>query len=145
VAAYRFETLIDAPPERVFALWMDLDRMKEWVGGVTGVTDVSGPIDQAGTRYTVLFGRMRSPTQILEVERPRHVRTSFGNFILKGESDVTFAPEGQGTRLVQAFRTHGVVSAVFARLFATGSYKGSFRGELEAFRTIAEREAALDR
>ena len=143
MATYRFETLIDAPPERVFALWMDLDRMKEWVGGVTGVTDVTGPIDQAGTRYTVLFGRMRSPTQILEVERPRHVKTSFGNFVLKGESEVTFEPKGRGTRLAQTFRTRGVVSAVFARLFATGSYKGSFRGELEAFRKIAEREAAL--
>lgn len=143
MATYRFETLIAAPPGRVFALWMDLDRMKEWVGGVTGVTDVTGPIDRAGTRYTVRFGRMRSPTQILEVERPRHVRTSFGNVVLKGESAVTFEPEGEGTRLVQEFRTRGVVSAVFARLFATGSYQGSFRGELEAFRQIAEAEAAL--
>lgn len=143
MATYRFEVLIDAPPDRVFALWMDLDRMKEWVGGVTGVTDITGPIDRVGTRYTVRFGRMRSPTQILEVERPRHVRTSFGNVVLKGESAVTFEPEGEGTRLVQEFRTRGVVSAVFARLFATGSYKGSFRGELEAFRQIAETEAAL--
>jgi uncharacterized protein YndB with AHSA1/START domain len=28
----------------VFRLWTDLDRMKEWVGGVTKVTDVTGPI-----------------------------------------------------------------------------------------------------
>ncbi len=66
---------------------------------------------------------------------------SFGNPILKGESDVTFEPDGDGTLLTQEFRTHGIVSSVAARLFATGSYKGSFRGELEAFRQIAEREA----
>jgi hypothetical protein len=29
-----------------------------------------------------------------------------------------------------------------ARIFATGSYRGSFRGELEAFRNLVEREAA---
>jgi uncharacterized protein YndB with AHSA1/START domain len=140
VASYRFSILIAAPPVRVFDLFMDLDRMCEWVGGVTKVTDRTGPVDQVGTRYTVWFGRIRSPTEILAVERPRHVRTRFGNLILKGESDVRLEPESGGTRLTQEFHTRGVVSAVAARVFATGSYKGSFRGELEAFRTIAERE-----
>ena len=138
--SYRFSILIDAPAERVFDLFMDLDRMREWVGGVRQVTDRTGPVDQVGTRYTVWFGRMRSPTEIVAVERPRHVRTRFGNLILQGESDVTFEPDGAGTRLTQEFHTRGGVSAIAARLFATGSYKGSFRGELEAFREIAERE-----
>ena len=132
---------IAAPPERVFALWMDLDRMAEWVGGVTRVTDVTGPIDVAGTRYTVRFGPMKSPTEILEVERPHHVRTRFGNVILKGESDVRFDPTPDGvTRLTQVLRTRGLVSAVMGRIFAAGSYEGSFKGELEAFRTIVESE-----
>lgn len=142
MAEYRFSIFIDAPPGRVFDLFMDLDRMTEWVGGVTRVTDVSGPVDRAGTRYTVWFGRMRSPTQVIEVERPRHVRTRFGTWLLKGESDVTFEPQGDGTRLTQQFRTRGAVSAVTARIFATGSYTGSFRGELEAFRRLVERDGA---
>jgi hypothetical protein len=57
------------PADVVFALYTNLDRMHEWTVGVTGVADVSGPIDQAGTSYTVLFGRMRSPTTVLAVER----------------------------------------------------------------------------
>jgi hypothetical protein len=116
--------------------------MHEWVGGVTGVTDLSGPIDRAGTTYTVRFGSMKSPTTVVEVDRPAHIRTRFGNPILKGESDVTFQAEGDGTLLTQEFRTRGFVSAVVARLFATGAYRGSFRGELNAFRMIAEREAS---
>lgn len=144
MAEHRVSIFIAAPPERVFAMWMDLDRMKEWVGGVTGVTDVTGPIDQSGTRYTVRFGPMKSPTEIIEVERPRHVRTRFGNLILKGESDVSLEPEAGGTRLTQTFRTRGIVSAITGRLFAAGSYNGSFRGELEEFRRIVEREAAPD-
>jgi uncharacterized protein YndB with AHSA1/START domain len=141
VAEHRITIDIAAPPERVFALWMDLDRMTEWVGGVTRVTDVTGPIDVAGTRYTVRFGPMKSQTEILEVERPRHIRTRFGNLILKGESDVRFEATPDGTRLTQVFRTRGVISAITGRLFAAGSYEGSFKGEIERFRTIVERES----
>lgn len=140
MAEHRLTIDIAASPDQVFALWMDLDRMTEWVGGVTGVTDVTGPIDVAGTRYVVRFGPMKSPTEILEVERPHHVRTRFGNLILKGESDVRFDATSGYTRLTLVFRTRGIVSAVMGRLFAAGSYEGSFRGELEAFRRIVDRE-----
>ena len=145
MAVHRLSIDIAAPPERVFATWMDLDRMAEWVGGVTRVTDVTGPVDVAGTRYTVHFGPMKSRTEILEVERPHRVRTRFGNLLLKGESDVQFEPTSRGTRLVQVFRTRGIISAITGRLFAAGSYEGSFRGELEKFRGIVEREAAPPR
>jgi uncharacterized protein YndB with AHSA1/START domain len=144
MATHRISLLIDAPPERVFEAFMDLGRMHEWVDGVTGVSDVSGPVDQAGTRYTVHFGPMESPTQILEVERPRHVRTRFGNLLLKGESTATFEPEAGGTRLTQQYRTRGIVSAIMARVFATGSHKGSFRGELETLRDLIHQDQARD-
>ena len=74
MARYTISTHVAAPPEHVFALWTDLERMGEWVGGVTGVSDVSGPVDQVGTTYVVHFGPMKSPTEILEVERPRRLR-----------------------------------------------------------------------
>ena len=65
VSRYEFRVFVAAPAERVFDLWTDLDRMREWVGGVTKVTDVSGPVDQAGTTYSVCFGRMASRTTVL--------------------------------------------------------------------------------
>lgn len=139
MGTYRFETRTAAAPERAFALWTDLDRMKEWVGGVTGVSDVSGPVDRVGTNYTVHFGRMKSHTEVLDVERPVRFRTRFGNRVLKGENTTTFEPDGDGTLIRQELRTHGVVSAIFARIFASGSYRGSFRSELEAFARLAER------
>lgn len=55
MGAYRFEVRTAASPERAFDLWTNLDRMRDWVGGVTRVTDVSGPVDRAGTTYTVWF------------------------------------------------------------------------------------------
>jgi polyketide cyclase/dehydrase/lipid transport protein len=145
MAAYEFTIRIAAPPERVFDLWTDLDRMKEWVGGVTKVTDRTGPLDRPGTRYTVWFGRMASPAEVIEVDRPRVFRTRFGNRLLRGESGMTLEPDGAGTILTQWFRTEGLIPALMARIFATGSYRGSFRGELEAFARIAEREAGSTR
>jgi len=139
---HRLTAFSAAPPERVFALWIDLDRMKEWVGGVTKVTDVTGPVDQAGTRYVVWFGPVKSPTVVLEAERPRLLSTRFGNWILRGTSTTTFEPEGNGTRITQVMQTHGWISAITSRLFSMGSYKGSYQGELNDFARLAEREAS---
>ena len=142
VAHYKISTVVAAPIDKVFALWTDLERMGDWVGGVTGVTDISGPIDRAGTTYVVHFGPVKSPTEILEVERPRRFATKFGSWILRGRSSATFEPEGDGTRVTQEFETVGRISAISAWIFSRGSYEGSFRGELEKFARIAEREAA---
>ena len=142
MGTHRLSVHVAAPREQVFDLWIDLDRMKEWVGGVTGVTDVTGPVDRAGTRYTVLFGRMRSRTEVLEADRPRFLRTRFGNSILRGEASARFEPEGGGTRIEQEFRTEGVIAAIAAWFFSRGSYQGSFQGELNEFARIAERDAA---
>jgi uncharacterized protein YndB with AHSA1/START domain len=141
VGNYRFSTYIAAPRERVFATWIDLDRMTEWVGGVTRVTDVTGPVDRAGTRYTTWFGSMRSQTEVVEADPPRLLKTRFGNRVLRGTNTARFETEGDGTRLTQDFHTEGLVAAIMARIFATGSYKGSFQGELNDFARLVERDA----
>jgi uncharacterized protein YndB with AHSA1/START domain len=141
MAHYTISTHVAAPVERVFALWTNLARMGDWVGGVTGVSDVSGPINRVGTTYVVHFGPMKSPTEILEVDPPRRFVTRFGNWLLRGRSSATFEPEGEGTRVTQEFETVGRISAVSSWIFSRGSYEGSFRGELEKFARIAEREA----
>ena len=142
---YSLSTYVDAPPEHVFALWTNLERMGEWVGGVTGVSDVSGPVDRAGTTYVVHFGPMKSPTEVLEADPPRRFATRFGNWILRGRSMATFEPDGDGTRVVQEFETVGLISAISSWIFSRGSYEGSFRGELEKFARIAERETGSAR
>src|SRR5262245_26979490 len=142
MAHHTISTHVAAPPEHVFALWTNLQRMGEWVGGVTDVTDVSGPVDRAGTTYVVHFGPVKSPTEILQVDLPRRFETKFGNWILRGRSSATFEPDGDGTRVTQEFETVGRISAISAWIFSRGSYEGSFKGELEKFARIAERDAA---
>ena len=137
---HRLTAFAAAPPDRVFALWIDLDRMKDWVGGVTKVTGVSGPVDEAGTRYVVWFGPVQSPTIVLETERPRRFSTRFGSWLLRGVNTTTFEPEGDGTRITEVMQTEGWVSAITSRLFSIGSYKGSYQGELNDFARLVERE-----
>jgi len=141
VGRYTFAQFVAAPPEAVFTLWTDLDRMVEWVGGVTKVTDVSGPVDHAGTTYTVWFGGLPSHTEVLEADRPRRFRTRFASRVLRGTNSATFEPRAGGTELTQVFETDGVIAAIAARIFATGSYRGSFRGELAHFARLAEADA----
>lgn len=144
MAKYTFTTHAAAPIETVFDLWTNLDRMGEWVGGVTKVSDLSGPIDRVGTRYTTWFGRMKSPTEVIEAERPRLFATRFGNAILRGTNRTVFEPDANGTRITETFETVGFISAITARIFAAGSYRGSFAGELEAFARLAESEVEAE-
>lgn len=146
MARYAFEVHVDAPPEIVFDLWTNLDRMHEWIRGMTGVEDRNGAVDVVGSTYVVRFGPVRSPTQVIEADRPRRFATNFGNFYLRGKSGATFEPEGAGTRLTQTFETVGLIPAITSWLWSRGSYQGSFRGELEHFVRLAEAEArATDR
>lgn len=116
--------------------------MPEWVGGVTSVTDVTGPLDQTGTRYTVWFGgRTASPTEVLDVERPRGFVTHFGNWLLRGRNSTTFEPDGDGTRVTVTLDTEGLFPALMARIFSLGSWRGSFKGELQHCARLAEAEA----
>lgn len=138
---YTFTIHVDAPPEVVFDLWTNLDRAPEWIGGLKKVTDLTGPVDVAGTRYTAWFGSMASPTEVIDAERPRRFATRFGSVILKGTNSTTFEPDATGTTMTQTFATRGVISAIMAWIFSRGSYSGSFRGELEHFGRLAEAEA----
>jgi hypothetical protein len=118
--------------------------MGEWVGGMTAVSDVAGSVDQAGATYVVHFGPMKSPTEVLEVERPRLFSTRFGNWLFRGLSSATFGPEVDGTRITQTFETVGLIPAISSWIFSRGSYEGSFRGKLEKFARIAERESEIN-
>ena len=141
MSTHQLTVYVAAPADVVFELWTDLDRMQEWVGGVTNVTDVTGPVGRVGTRYTVWFGRMASRTEVLEADPPRFLRTRFRSRLLGGETTATFEPEGDGTRIVQEFRTEGLVAAIAGWIFSRGSYRGSFQGELNDFARLAEAEA----
>ena len=99
-------------------------------------------MDHVGTIYTVWFGRMARRTEVLDVERPRYIRTRLANRLLRGITEATFEPSDSGTRLTQRLETEGLIASTMACIFAIGSYKGSFRGELATFARLAEAEVS---
>ena len=100
------------------------------------------PVDQVGTTYVTRFGNWaKSLTTVIDAERPSRFRVKFGNWLLRGENGATFEEHDGRTRLIQTFDTVGIIPAITARIWASGSYKGSFRGELNTFKEICEREA----
>ncbi len=138
---YTFTVRIVAPPSAVYDLWTNIDRSPEWIEGLSKVTDVHGSYGETGTTYTLWFGPTRSRCEIAEADRPRLIRSKFRSIQLAGESEAVFEPDGAGTKLTQTFEVHGLIPRIAARIFATGSYRGSFRGELATFVRIAERES----
>ena len=72
----------------------------------------------------------------------QHVQPLISRQLLAVGRQVVIEPDGAGTRVTQEFRTVGWFSAISSWVFSRGSYEGSFRGELEKFGRIAEREAA---
>ena len=80
---------------------------------------------------------------VLEADPPHWLRQRFGSWLLRGETTARFESlPGGRTRLSQTFATIGLIPAISSWLFSRGSYEGSFRGELQKFAGIAEREAA---
>ena len=97
------------------------------------------------TASTYCVEDVRSPhyNEVIEARRPTVFATRFGNAILRGTNRTTFEPEGRGTRLRQEFVTQGVIPAIAGWIFSLGSYRGSFRGEVEHFALIASAQAVV--
>ena len=90
--------------------------------------------------YVVHFGPMKSPTEVLEAERPRRFATKFGNWVLRGRSSASFEPDGDGTRVTQEFETVGRISAS-RHGSSRAAHTRAASGELEKFARLAESEA----
>lgn len=131
-----FTIKIAEPPEHVFDLWVDVDRMAEWTEGLTRVTDLDGGPGEVGTRWIAWFGRSKVPVEILAAVRPSSVVWRVRTAILSAEIGATFEGSPTGTLMTESIRTRGPIGAVWSRILGTGSYRGSFRGELETFARI---------
>ena len=96
-----------------------------------------------GSRYTIWFGRRAVRVEVLFPTEPADgtaYRTRLDGSVRRGESLVRFEPHPDGSRVTLEVRTEGLVPGIAGRLLATGSYRGSFRGDLRLFARLAERE-----
>ena len=68
---YRITRHIPVPRERVFRAFTEPLLLSDWMDAA-GVVDVTGPLDRAGSRYTlVIEGPWLFHTQVVRVEAPQ--------------------------------------------------------------------------
>ena len=145
----RAETVIDAPPEKVWAALTDLRRMPEWSPELVRMVPLRRGGLRVGQQYLGLNRRKavvwptRSVVTVLEPGRALawDTRSSGARWIYE------LAPEGAGTRVVQRRPVPSgvtLLSKVFAPLFLGGSDEHADELEQGMARTLARLKASLE-
>ena len=145
------EVTIHAPPERVWAGLIDIDRMGEWMKGLVRIERLTeGPFGK-GTQFRQtrkMYGREASEVfEVYEFDPPRVL----GLYIdgKKGSSGCgeyrflhTLTPTAAGTRLVLSGEFGGQKGCMaFLSKLMIGMMKKAFRKELLALGAWVERSA----
>jgi len=142
---------VNAPPDVVWSVGADPNRLPEWNATVVGVKDVSGPLDAPGAHYTTvsrIAGRPLDIAWTVEVaERPRHAEAS-ATTPLGGTARqvVHYQPEGNGTRVnvdVEYEIAPGLLGQVVSMAFAERSVERDIRHSGENFKALVEEEARV--
>jgi len=145
------EVTVAAPPERVWAGLVDIDRMGEWMKGLVRIERLTeGPLGK-GSQFRQtrkMYGKEASEVfEVYEFDPPRVL----GLYVdgKKGSSGCgeyrflhTLTPAGAGTRLVLSGEFGGQSGCMaFLGKIMLGAMKRAFRKELVAFGTWVERSA----
>ena len=96
---------IQAPPERVYGLLIDPDRLPDWMLGLKSVA-TTGPLDRPGSELTMTFKPPFTVTSKVIATEPgvRHqVRARELLGLVTCTTTATLEPDGAGTRLGIAF------------------------------------------
>jgi uncharacterized membrane protein len=146
VAEVRDQFRINAPADRVWAVAIDANRIPEWQTNVVEVRDVSGTLDQVGSRYTALNRLAGRPIEgEWEVTRAEPARL----LELKGTAPgggravnrITFTPTDGGTDLAVEFDYElpgGFLGQFANRLFVERAVQRDVRHSGENFKALCE-------
>ena len=96
---------IQAPPEHVYGLLIDPDRLPDWMIGLKGVA-TTGPLDRPGSRATLKFGgpwTVKAEVLAAEpgVRHQSRAKEMLG--LVTCTTTVSFRPVGTGTHLEVAY------------------------------------------
>jgi uncharacterized protein YndB with AHSA1/START domain len=132
------EVLVPAPLAEVWDFYFDPRGWPEWVDSFGSLIESNGYPGAGGTlRWkSVPAGRGEVTEKVLEHE-PRHRhRVEFSDPSMEGEMTVTFAIEGEGTKVVASMDYRLLDKSVFARLgsllFLKAQLRGTLRRSLDA-------------
>lgn len=142
MGSYSYAIWIAAPPESVYDLATDLDRVGEWQEGNPTITDRSGDPRRAGSTYTTRRGRAGAGrSRVILSERPTtHVVQIEGAMGLRAEITSRFVGERDGTRMTIELHARWS-SPLVGRVIEKAIFNPRIaRRELATLEEIAERE-----
>ncbi len=140
---------IDAPPDVVWNVGRDPERMPEWNTTTIAVKDVKGPLDQAGAKFTVqskIAGRPIDITWTIEqVEAPRYFVATASTPMGGGATQrVDYEPDGGGTRVTIDMDYEiapGILGQVMNKLFAERALERDVHHSADNLKAVIEQEA----
>ncbi|WP_394841791.1 SRPBCC family protein [Pendulispora brunnea] len=127
------ETVIQAPPEKIFAILEDLSNLEKYIPGASKSTPVG---DSYQVTYTVkLAGIADFPIQVKlrteSVQKPKSIKfTADGGF--KGTLSWTLHPEGNGTRVSVEANYQMLTDTFRSKLGTVGKLLGGVADSLNA-------------
>jgi len=142
---------IDAPPEQVWAIGRDPERMPEWNTTVVSVKDAEGPLDTPGARFTVVSKIAGRPLDITwhveEVEAPRFfVATATTPLGGGARQRVDYEPEGSGTRVTIDMEYEiaaGLLGQVLSKAFAERAIERDVQHSAENLKAVVEEASTV--
>ena len=142
---------IDAPPDVVWRVGRDAERIPQWNTTAVAVRDVTGPLDQVGTRFTIesrIAGRpLAVMWEIREVEPPRYfVATATTPMGGSARQRVDYEPEDGGTRVTLDMEYElapGLLGTLLSKAFAERMLQRDVVHSGENFKALVEEEAGV--
>ena len=138
------DTIVAAPAERVFDLYVNPDRVPEWRPSVKDISNRSGPMDAPGSTFTTRY-RNATPDShgvVVQSKRPRnHVLAGRG--IVRYEARIDLEPVGSGTRLrfhLCVVTPGGHLGCLIERVVLRRKLEEETCREFARFRQLAERD-----
>jgi uncharacterized membrane protein len=138
----------EAPPDRVFELGLQVERIPEWYHSIIEVKDISGPLDRIGSAYTQLTKIAGRPLEIrwevVKVEKPTYFEAKgtapsggSGTYIAKNE------PFGKGTEVTLELQYElpgGFLGQFADKLFVERAIERDMVHAAENFKALVEAE-----
>jgi len=144
----RSEIEIGAPPERVWEVLIDPERLPQYNVTIVEVSDATGPLDQVGSTYqavTKVYGRrIEGRWEVTEVTPLRRtVQRGSGAGGASAIVDGTIEPSGDGTRAaveVEYQLPAGFLGEVANKLFIERAVERDVRHTMENLMALVEGE-----
>ena len=117
--------IIDAPPEKVFAVLCDVERWPEWTSTMTSVRRLdTGPF-AVGSTAQVRQPKLRAALwQVTELDQNRNFTWTTRSPGLRMKAGHLVEPHGTGCRVALSFEISGLIAPLVARLY--GSLIGEY-------------------